>query len=85
MDTKQKTVLITGANKGIGFEIARQLGLLGFQVILSGRDRVRVSEAVDRLAKNKINVVPLVMDVGEVSSIRKAFESIRKTIKALDI
>jgi len=40
-----KVVLITGANKGIGFEVARQLGHSGFTVLLGARDASRGEEA----------------------------------------
>ncbi len=44
-----KTVLITGANKGIGFEVARQLGHAGFTVLLGARDAARGEEAAQTL------------------------------------
>ena len=44
-----KTVLVTGANKGIGFEICRQLGNLDFHVILSARNNERGTAAANKL------------------------------------
>ena len=85
MEKQLKTVLVTGANKGIGFEIARQLGRLGFRVIVSGRNSLRVEIAVDKLSQENIQAIPLIMDVGDVNSIRRAFESVQKIVSALDI
>jgi NAD(P)-dependent dehydrogenase (short-subunit alcohol dehydrogenase family) len=67
-----KTVLITGANKGIGFEIARQLGLKGCNVILSGRDPEKVRIAADRLMREHIHVNTLIMDVSDAGDIIRA-------------
>ena len=44
-----KVVLITGANKGIGFEVAQQLGQAGFTVLLGARDAARGEEAAAKL------------------------------------
>ncbi len=47
MDTK--IALITGANKGIGFEVARQLADKGYTILLGARDRQRGEEAAARI------------------------------------
>ena len=72
-----KTVLITGANKGIGFEISRQLGLKDYNVILSGRDQERVRIATDRLKQENIHADILIMDVSDVGDIVRAAEECR--------
>ena len=48
-----KVVLITGANKGIGKEIARQLGLLGYTIVLTARDQIAGVKAVEELVAGK--------------------------------
>jgi NAD(P)-dependent dehydrogenase (short-subunit alcohol dehydrogenase family) len=80
-----KRVLITGANKGIGFEIARQLSKLGHHIIISGRDSARLEDAIQRLANENISVEQLILDVGDMYSISAAAEVlIRKNIQ-LDV
>ena len=52
-----KTVLITGANKGIGFETTKQLAQLGYYVYMGSRDKSRGIEAVEKLKMRGINNV----------------------------
>nr|WP_299501604.1 SDR family NAD(P)-dependent oxidoreductase [uncultured Rhizobium sp.] len=49
--TKKPIALITGANKGLGKEVARQLGGLGMRVYLGSRDDERGQAAADRLRR----------------------------------
>ena len=46
---KEKIVLVTGANKGIGFGIAKHLGKKGWQLIISARDEERAEKAISEL------------------------------------
>jgi NAD(P)-dependent dehydrogenase (short-subunit alcohol dehydrogenase family) len=66
-----KNVLITGANRGIGFEVARQLAGRGFHVIISARSEQAGQEAQRKLEKaGKISM--LVLDVSDSKSIAGA-------------
>jgi len=67
-----KVIFITGSNKGIGYEIARQCGKRGFHVIISGRDETRLKMALENLQKEKINADSLLMDVSSLESIETA-------------
>ena len=58
-----RTVLITGANKSIGYETARQLGQQGFRIWLGSRDADRGGAAAENLAAEGINVRALTLDV----------------------
>ena len=46
---KEQTVLVTGANKGIGFGIAKYLGLSGWKVVIGARDKQRAEKAISEL------------------------------------
>lgn len=80
-----KCILITGANKGIGFEIARQLSKLGHRVIISGRDNTRLNEAKQKFDEENLTVEHLIMDVGDSHSISAAAEVLRKKNIQLDV
>ena len=69
----EKTVFVTGANKGIGFGIARHLGLSGWQVIIGARDEQRASEAVSKLKAQGIDVRGWVnIELKDLASIEQA-------------
>jgi NAD(P)-dependent dehydrogenase (short-subunit alcohol dehydrogenase family) len=55
-----KVALITGANKGIGFETARQLGKLGLVVVMGSRDEAKGRAAADKLRSEGIESVEAV-------------------------
>lgn len=81
-----KVILITGSNKGIGYEIARQCGKLGFHIIISGRDEELLKRALVNLLKENIDAESLLMDVSSPESIRNAaarFSSRRLKIDVL--
>ena len=81
-----KTILITGANKGIGFETARQLAQLGYFVYLGSRDKARGSDAVKKLKSSGIsNIAFLEIDVTDTGSIKQAKNELESKIDALDI
>lgn len=82
----RKTVLITGANKGIGKEVARQLASRGFQVFLGSRDEDRGQAAVDELRASGLSDVHLLLiDVTSDQSVRLAAEALATKIIALDV
>ena len=53
----KKIVLVTGANKGIGFGIAKHLGQSGWQVILGARDELRAEKAISELKSAGVDVL----------------------------
>jgi len=80
-----KTVLITGANKGIGLETAKQLLEQDYFVFLASRDSQRGQEALNHLRAQGFTHVELVlMDVTNQDSIQAARQTIGQRIQALD-
>ena len=81
----QRTVLVTGANRGIGFEMCRQLGEQGFHVFLSARNAEKGNDAVERLKKENIEMDFIQMDVADEESINNAAKEFGKKSAKLDV
>ncbi|MGA9637863.1 SDR family oxidoreductase [Flavobacterium sp.] len=81
-----KTALITGANKGIGFETAKQLAALGYNVFLGSRNKANGLKAIEELNKlGFTNVQALEIDVTNKESIQNAKEELKTKISHLDV
>ncbi|HEX6428602.1 MAG TPA: SDR family oxidoreductase, partial [Niastella sp.] len=81
-----KTVLITGANKSIGFETARQLLQQGYYVYLGSRDMQKGQQAVSQLQSEGLHQVePIEIDVDDMGSIKAARHLLGQKIKVLDV
>ncbi len=81
-----KSVLITGANKSIGFESARQLLQKGYYVYLGSRNLENGLEAVEKLkAEGLTNVAAIPIDVTDDDSVKTARTEIGKKTEVLDI
>jgi NAD(P)-dependent dehydrogenase (short-subunit alcohol dehydrogenase family) len=81
----KKIAVISGANKGIGLETARQLGQLGITVYLGARDAGKGAAACAELCRDGVDAHPLVLDVANAESIRKAAAQIEREHGRLDI
>jgi NAD(P)-dependent dehydrogenase (short-subunit alcohol dehydrogenase family) len=80
----QKTALVTGANKGIGFEVARQLARQGFRVFLGARNEKAGRAAAEKL-REEGEVIFLTIDISNPDSIRAAAEEFTKQSDRLDV
>lgn len=84
MNASGKVALITGANKGLGFEIARQLAQAGCIVLLGARDISRGTEAAEKL-KNLGEVRVIELDYARPDTIEHAAKTIKAESGRLDI
>ncbi|MBD0343935.1 MAG: SDR family oxidoreductase [Coleofasciculus sp. Co-bin14] len=81
----EKIALVTGANKGIGFEIVRQLAAVGFRVFLTARDRSRGEAACAKLQQDGLQVEFLQLDVADPSSIAQLAQELASQTDRLDV
>lgn len=83
--TTEKIALVTGANKGIGLEIARQLAKAGFRVFLTARSRQHGEETVHKLQQDGLNVEFLQLDMTDETSIEQLTKELTARIDRLDV
>jgi NAD(P)-dependent dehydrogenase (short-subunit alcohol dehydrogenase family) len=76
--------LVTGANRGIGFEVCRQLASKGYVVLLTARDEAKAKTAARKLV-NAGAVEPLVLDVANARSIENAQSEVATRYGHLDV
>jgi NAD(P)-dependent dehydrogenase (short-subunit alcohol dehydrogenase family) len=80
-----KVALVTGANKGLGKEVVRQLANLGVTVLLGSRDQSRGREAVNELLGGELPVSCVEIDVTNPQSVSAVADLIRREHGHLDI
>src|SRR5215471_9004944 len=76
--------LVTGANRGIGFEVCRQLAAAGVVVLLTARDGTKARAAAEAL-RSVGRIEPLVLDVANADSIAKAAAEVASQYNCLDV
>jgi NAD(P)-dependent dehydrogenase (short-subunit alcohol dehydrogenase family) len=77
--------LVTGANRGIGRETARQLAAKGYEVILGARDEAKARAAAEELSGEGGAVRPVVLDVSDPASIDAAAAGLAGDPAGLDV
>lgn len=83
---KEKIAFVTGANKGIGFGIAKHLGLSGWQVIIGARDEQRAEKAVSELRSAGVDVLGWVnLELRNLASIDEAAKVINEQYAGLTL
>lgn len=82
---RKQVALITGANKGIGLETARQLGAQGITILLGARDLAKGEEAAATLKKEGIDARAVKLDVNDPADYATVAKAIEKDFGVLDI
>jgi NAD(P)-dependent dehydrogenase (short-subunit alcohol dehydrogenase family) len=80
-----RVALVTGANRGIGLEVARQLAMRGFTSILGARDFSKGEEAASSLQQSGLEIIPIQLDVTEQRSIEAAKHLVKERFGKLDV
>ena len=81
----RRVAVVTGANKGIGREIARQLAREGITVFIGARDEQRGREAAEKLRAEGLDVRPLRLDITDDASVAAAAAALERDPGRLDI
>jgi NAD(P)-dependent dehydrogenase (short-subunit alcohol dehydrogenase family) len=82
---RMKAAFVTGANKGIGREVAQQLARKGFHVFVGARNRAAGREATDEIAKQGVKATFIELDVADNASVKAAVRAFSKITDRLDV
>ena len=83
---KQQVALVTGSNRGIGFEIVKQLTMKKIDVILTSRNSASGEAAVRKLAEDGLKkVVSMELDISSQGSVDRTLDKVEKSFGKLDI
>jgi 3-oxoacyl-[acyl-carrier protein] reductase len=80
-----KTALVTGASRGIGFAIARKLGLMGAKVAVCARDGGKLEDAAARLRNDGVEVLAATADVATAAEIVSLITKTEKSLGSIEI
>jgi NAD(P)-dependent dehydrogenase (short-subunit alcohol dehydrogenase family) len=81
----KRTVLVTGANRGIGLAIARKLAELGYSVLLGSRDLGAGEGAASSLRRLGLDIVPIQVDLTRAATIDAAIDDIGRSGRSVDV
>ena len=85
MSTTKKVAVVTGGNRGLGFEASRQLAKLQYQVILTSRDEAKGKAAAEKLQAEGLDVTFHPLDVTSDESSQKLANFISQQFGKLDV
>jgi NAD(P)-dependent dehydrogenase (short-subunit alcohol dehydrogenase family) len=84
-DTSSMVALVSGANRGLGLEVVRQLARLGYNVALGSRDVAKGVAAAETLKKEGLDVTVVELDVTDDRSVEEAVEKTVEHFGRLDV
>jgi len=84
-DLVGKVALITGASRGIGFAVARRLGLMGARVAICGRDQAKLGQAATSLRGGGIETLAIPADVAHADQISALVQKTQQELGPIDI
>lgn len=87
MATEQRLALVTGANRGLGLAWCKQLGLMGYTVILTARSLDKAIAAREEILQEfpDLTIIPKVLDVADEESIKALAASVREEFDKLHL
>jgi NAD(P)-dependent dehydrogenase (short-subunit alcohol dehydrogenase family) len=85
MTVKKRIALVTGGNRGLGFETCRQLAQLGLSVILGARDKTKGEKAAKQLIDRGLNVIFYHLDISDHSHIDQTVYELEKQFGRIDV
>lgn len=85
MNERRRVALVTGGTRGIGFEVCRQLGRLGMQVVLTGRDEVKARQAAEGIRAERQDVIAHALDVTDTQSINQLHDFLVERVGRIDV
>lgn len=83
--SQTRAALVSGANRGIGLEIARQLARLGYLTAIGARDTAKGQAAADELRNEGLELPVIALDVDDPASCAKAVDEVVGMFGRLDV
>ncbi|QUY43258.1 SDR family oxidoreductase [Acaryochloris marina] len=85
LEKNSKIALVTGANRGLGLEVCRQLAQQGVSIILTARDRQKGEQAAQQLLEEGLEVIVKPLDVSDNQSVAQLVSELESDLQHLDI
>jgi len=83
--SKKRLAVVTGGNRGLGYETSRQLAAKGLKVVLTSRDQRKGTLAAQKLGKEGLDVVSYPLDVTDPESMRDLVKQLKRDFGRVDV